>query len=114
MAPLSTASGSRMPISGTATSSRSASTGSRSSNADGDDRSRLPAPASHDRHGLQPATGRVPRRLDLEDPLPRGPGAPQPAAHAGRLPALLGGRRRTTGDNSPPAEGRVSALARDP
>src|SRR6476659_10787947 len=101
MAPLSTASGSRMPISGTATSSRSASTGSPSSNADGDDRSPLAPPAPHDRHGLQPAPGRVPRRLDLEDPLPRRPGAPQPAAHAGRLPALLGGRRSMDRKNTP-------------
>ena len=82
--------------------------------ADGDDRSPLAPPAPDDRHRLQPAQGRVPGHLDLEDPLPRGPGAPDAAADAGRLPALRRGRRRAAGDDPAPAARRVPAAARDP
>ena len=70
--------------------------------------------AAHDRRGLPAAAGGVPGHLDLEDPLPRGPGAADAAAHAGRLPALQRGGRRAAGDDPAAPAGRVPAAARDP
>ena len=70
--------------------------------------------AADDRHGLPPPAGRVPGHLDLEDPLPRGPGAARAAADAERLPALQRGRRRAPGDDPAAAARRVPAAARDP
>ena len=58
--------------------------------------------------------GRVPRHLDLEDPLPRGPGAARAEADTRRLPALQRGRRRAAGDDPAPPARRVPAAARDP
>ena len=110
-APSSTASASSRRSSTTATSCRSASTGSPTSHADGDG---VETPAAHDRHRLRDAQGRVPGHLDLQDPLPRGPGAARAAAHAGRLPAVQRGGRRAAGDDPAPAAGRVPAAARDP
>ena len=56
----------------------------------------------------------VPGHLDLEDPLPRGPEAARAAAHAGRLPAVLGQRRLAPAHDPAPAARRVPAAARDP
>ena len=57
---------------------------------------------------------RVPGRLDLEDPVPRGPGPAAAAPHAWRVPPLLGvGRRAARDDPAPPAR-RVPAAAGDP
>ena len=89
------ASGSSRRRSRTATSCRSASTGSRSWSSDGHSRRIRRARAlPHDRGGLPAAERRVPRHLDLEDPLPRGPGAAAAAADARRLPAVQRGGRR--------------------
>ena len=71
-------------------------------------------PSPHDRGGLQPPAGRVPRHLDLEDPLPRGPGAPGPAADAGRLPPLHRGRRRAPADDPAAPARRVPAAPGHP
>ena len=103
--------GSSSPSWTTATRSRSASTGS-SSSRDDDDSLRHPPP--HDRLGLPPAAGRLPRHLDLEDPLPRGSGAARAEAHSRRLPAVQRGRRRAPGDDSAPPARRVPAAAGDP
>ena len=56
----------------------------------------------------------VPRHLDLQDPLPRGPEAAHAAAHAGRLPAVLRGRRLAPAHDPAPAARRVPAAAGDP
>ena len=56
----------------------------------------------------------VPRHLDLQDPLPRGPEAAHAAAHAGRLPAVHAGRRRAAAHDPAPAARRVPAAAGDP
>ena len=56
----------------------------------------------------------VPGHLDLQDPLPGGPEAAHAAAHAGRLPALLAGRRGAPAHDPAPAARRVPAAARDP
>src|SRR5205823_1428069 len=66
-------------------------------------RSRLPA-----------SPVRVLGHLDLEDPVPRGPGTPDAEADAGRLPPLRRGRRGAARDDPAPAAGRVPAAARDP
>ena len=71
------------------------------------------APA-HDRRGLRAPARRVPRHLDLEDPLPRGPGPAAPEPDAGRLPALLRGRRRAPGHDPAAPARRVPAAAGDP
>ena len=68
-----------------------------------DDRGRVPAPE-----------GGVPGHLDLEDPLPRGPGPARAAAHPGRLPPLQRGGRRAARDDPPPAARRVPPAPRDP
>src|SRR5436305_7491455 len=109
----STGSASNRPPSTTATRSRSANTGSPSSPADVDDRSSPRAPA-HDRHRVSPAESGVPRHLDLEDPVPRGPGSSDAQADAGRLPALRRGRRRAARDDPASPARRVPAAARDP
>ena len=67
-----------------------------------------------DRRRLQGAVGRVPRHLDLEDPLPRGSAAADAAAHPGRLPALQRRRRLAPAHDPAPAARRVPAAARDP
>ena len=67
-----------------------------------------------DRRGLQGAGAGVPRHLDLEDPLPRGPEAARAAAHARRLPALHAGRRRAAAHDPAPAARRVPAAAGHP
>ena len=56
---------------------------------------------------------RVPRHLDLEDPLPRGSGAAPAAPHARRLPPLRRGGRRAADDDPAAAARRVPAAARD-
>ena len=62
-----------------------------------------PLPPVH-RRGPQPAAGRLPRRHDLQDPLPREPGPARPGAHALRLPEVLRGRHRAAAvDPAPPA-----------
>ena len=80
------------PARRTATSCRSASTSSPTWTSD-EHRGRQRAAAAqgegaHDRGRRQAARARVPRHLDLEDPLPGGPEAALAAAHAGRLPPL--------------------------
>ena len=60
------------------------------------------------------AEARVPGHLDLEDPLPRGPGAAAAAADAGRLPAVRRGGRRAAADDPAAAARRVPAAARHP
>ena len=72
------------------------------------------AQGADDRRRLQDPPERVRRRLDLEDPLPRGPEAAQPAAHLRRLPPLQPVRRRTAADDPAPAARRVPAAAGDP
>ena len=56
----------------------------------------------------------VPGHLDLEDPLPRGRGAAEPAADTRRLPAVQRARRRAARDDPAAAAGRVPAAAGDP
>ena len=73
-----------------------------------------PAQGADDRRRLQDPPERVRRRLDLEDPLPRGPEAAQPAPHLGRLPPLQPVRRRAAADDPAPAARRVPAAAGDP
>ena len=70
--------------------------------------------APHDRKRVPPPAGRVPGHLDLQDPLPRGPGPARAEAHAERGPALQRGRRRAARDDPAPAARRVPAAARDP
>ena len=52
-----------------------------------------PGPAQH-RGGPRPAAPRLPGHHDPQDPLPRGQGAGQARAHAGRLPQVLRRRHR--------------------
>ena len=73
-----------------------------------------PRQVADDRRGLQGAVAGVPRHLDLEDPLSRGPEAADAAAHARRLPALLGERRVAPAHDPAPAARRVPAAAGDP
>ena len=76
---------------------------------------RFPSPqGADDRRRLQDPAERVRRRLDLQDPLPRGPEAAHPAAHLGRLPPLQPVRRRTAADDPAAAARRVPAAAGDP
>ena len=81
-------------------------------------RAEAPPPAARqvadDRRRLQGALAGVPRHLDLEDPLPRGPEAARAAAHARRLPALLDERRLAAAHDPAPAARRVPAAAGDP
>ena len=67
-----------------------------------------------DRRRLQGAVAGVPGHLDLEDPLPRGPEAADPAAHARRLPALLAGDVAAAAHDPAPAARRVPAAAGHP
>ena len=69
--------------------------------------------SAHDRCGLRAVAARVPGHLDLEDPVPRGPGAADAEAHPRRLPAVQRGGRRAAGDDPEAAARRVSAAARD-
>ena len=71
------------------------------------------APA-HDRIGLPAPPGGVPRHLDLEDPLPRGPGAAGTEAHPRRVPPVQRGGCRAARDDPPAPARRVPASARDP
>ncbi len=73
-----------------------------------------PAQGADDRRRLQDPAERVRRHLDLEDPLPRGPEAADPAPHLRRLPPLQPVRRRTAADDPAPAARRVPAAAGDP
>ena len=75
---------------------------------------RRAAQGDDDRRRLQGAVGRVPRHLDLEDPLPRGPALLSAAAHARRVPALQPRRRLAPAHDPAPAARRVPAAARDP
>ena len=102
-APTSTGSGSTRPRCAAATRCRSASTGWCSTRAPAvspaarGDRARLPAATrSHAQHrrGAGAAARRVPRRHDLQDPLPRVRGSGRAGAHAVRLPQVLPRRRR--------------------
>ena len=72
------------------------------------DRARLPV----DRRGPRPPAGRVPRRHDLEDPLPREPGPARPRAHAVGLPQVLRGRHRAPALDPAPAAARTSCRSR--
>ena len=56
-----------------------------------------------DRRGPRPAAGRVPRRHDLQDPVPREPGPARPRAHAVGLPEVLRGRHRPAALDPAPA-----------
>ncbi|CAA9494151.1 MAG: hypothetical protein AVDCRST_MAG38-2817, partial [uncultured Solirubrobacteraceae bacterium] len=67
-----------------------------------------------DRRRGQGADPGVPRHLHLEDPLPGGPEAADAAAHARRLPAVLGLRRAAAADDPAPAARRVPAAAGHP
>ena len=71
-------------------------------------------PPDPDRRGRAAPPRGVSRRLDLEDPLPRGRGAAEPAADTRRLPAVQRARRRAAGDDPAAAARRVPAAARDP
>ena len=75
----------------TATSSRSASSSwcSWPSGGPGELTVTAMRAAPVDRRGAQPAPGGVPRRHDLQDPLPREPGPARPRAHAVGLPQVL-------------------------
>ena len=56
----------------------------------------------------------VSRHLDLEDPIPRGSGSPLAEAHARRLSAVHGRRRRAPRDDPPAPARRVPAATGDP
>ena len=90
----------------TATSSRSAPSSCSSSPAGRDLRHGRPLPPVH-RRGPQPAPGRLPRRHDLQDPLPREPGPPRPRAHAVGVPEVLRGRHRAAALDPAPAAGAL-------
>ena len=97
----------------TATSCRSASSSSCSSSVGTHVRDRHGRPrAPVDRRGPQPAAGRVPRRHDLEDPLPREPGPARPRAHAVGLPEVLRGRHRAAALDPAPAARELPARSR--
>ena len=98
----------------TATSSRSASSAACSSRSAGREPPRWPD-RSHLSIGevLSLAPGRVPRRHDLEDPLPREPGPDRPRAHAVGLPEVLRGRRRAAAVDPAPAARPLPAAEGD-
>ena len=66
-----------------------------------------------DRRGARPAPGGVPRRHDLEDPVPREPGPARPRAHAVGLPEVLRGRRRAAALDPRPAARELPAAQGD-
>ena len=71
------------------------------------------ARAPVDRRGAQPPAGGVPRRHDLEDPVPREPGPARPRAHAVGLPQVLRGRHRAAALDPPPAARELPAAQGD-
>ena len=62
---------------------------------------------------LVPAAGGVPRRHDLEDPLPREPGPARPRTHAVGLPQVLRARHRAAAVDPAPAARELPAAAGD-
>ena len=78
-------------------------------------RSRRPAQGADDRGRLRAAAARVPRHLDLEDPLPRGPeAARRRGARQGGYRLYSPGRRVAAAHDPAPPARRVPAAARDP
>ena len=69
------------------------------------------AASAHDRLGVRGASRAVPRRLRLQDPLPRGPGPHLPATHAWRLSALRARRHRAPHHDPAAPARRVLAAA---
>ena len=98
-APTSTGSASTRPRSPAATRCRSASTAwcstpSQHGAEPGDERGPVPPVADEHRGGAGAAAPGVPRRHDLQDPVPRVGGAGRAGAHAVGLPQVLPRRRR--------------------
>ena len=93
----------------TATSSRSASSSWCSWLGSDDRMTTASGRPPLDRRGARAAAGGVPRRHDLQDPVPREPGPARPRAHAVGLPEVLRGRHRPAALDPHPAAGELPA-----